>query len=330
MRATDYGPVPVSRMKSEVAAIFEALSRGRAVLISKHGRVVATIDPPEAIPREILVDYVTPGHRVLPELTASHINQGSPSAAVTASVEGSTYYVTKNNQVYGLLRSMSDGDLAVHLPSREQVAQRERRIEQFLEQNPDADAEQVASLGEELDRELGIATAAWSPGPDQQSGVGSSAEDASAQSKDASAVRSRAKNAPMAAGLAALGAGLLAAVVLPPTDTERKAAERARSSLVPLKEHAAQLSRELADEFKETAQNSVEQQRKRSDGGSERTKQDSDPSRVEAKQNAQEAIRAVKGAVRPRRAGARRPPTSSGTPKRRTQKVAQRSELVRG
>lgn len=163
MRPTDYGPVPVSRIKAESTALFDALARGRSILVSKHGRVVAAIDPPRAIPPELLVYYAIPGDRVLPELTASDINQGSPSAAVTASVEGSPRYVTKDNRVYGLLREISDDDLAAHIPSREQVSERERRIEEFLARNPDASAEQLASLGEELNRELGIAQAAAIP-----------------------------------------------------------------------------------------------------------------------------------------------------------------------
>jgi hypothetical protein len=159
----DYGPVPVSRIKAEATAIFDALARGRRVLVSKHGRVVAAIDPPRAVPPELLVDYVTPGEPVLDELTAQVINQGSPSAAVTASVEGSPHYVTKDSRVYGLLRGITEDDLAVQLPTREQVSERGRRVQEFLHGHPDADAEQVAALVEVVNRELGIPQADSTP-----------------------------------------------------------------------------------------------------------------------------------------------------------------------
>ena len=80
MRPTDYGPVPVSRIKAESGAIFDALAHGRRVLIAKHDRVVAAIDPATAVPRGLLVNYVTPGHPRLAELTATEVNQGSAVA----------------------------------------------------------------------------------------------------------------------------------------------------------------------------------------------------------------------------------------------------------
>ena len=156
MRTTDYGPVPVSRIKSESAALFDALASGRRVLVSKHSRVVAAIDPPEAIPVELLVGYALPGDRVLVELSASEINQGSPSAAVTASMQGSPSYVTKDGRVYGLLREISESELAAQLPTQELVAERERRLDEFLERYPGADAEQLAAFSEKLDMQLDI------------------------------------------------------------------------------------------------------------------------------------------------------------------------------
>lgn len=156
MSPTDYGPVPVSRLKAESGAIFHALAQGRRVLIAKHDRVVALIDPPAAIPRDLLVDYVTPGGRQLAELTASAINQGSPSRAVAQASEAPCY-VTKDNQVYGLLRGVTSDDLAAALPSPERIAERERRIEQFLAENPEPSADELATLSEKLNAQLGIA-----------------------------------------------------------------------------------------------------------------------------------------------------------------------------
>ena len=155
MRPTDYGPVPVSRIKAESGAIFDALAHGRRVLIAKHDRVVAAIDPATAVPRGLLVDYVTPGHPRLAELTATEVNQGSPSRAVAAA-SNAPVYVTKDNQVYGLLREITADDLAEALPSSTKIAEREQRIEDYLAVNPDADAEELATVGEALNAELGI------------------------------------------------------------------------------------------------------------------------------------------------------------------------------
>jgi antitoxin (DNA-binding transcriptional repressor) of toxin-antitoxin stability system len=155
MSPTDYGPVPVSRVKAESGAIFDALAHGRRVLIAKHDRVVAAIDPATAVPRDLLVDYATPGHTRLAELTATEINQGSPSRAVAAA-STTPAYVTKDNRVYGLLRQITADDLAAALPSPALIAERERRIEKFLADHPEAGAEELASVGERLNAELGI------------------------------------------------------------------------------------------------------------------------------------------------------------------------------
>ena len=156
MSQTDYGPVPVSRFKPESTEIFDALATGRRVLVSKHGRVVAVIDPPHAVPQEFLAAYAVPGDRVFAELTASDINQGSPSSAVAEAVGGSPSFVTKDREVYGLLREITDDDLAGQLPTKEQIYERARRTDEFLAENPDAGAEELAFLGEKLNRDLGI------------------------------------------------------------------------------------------------------------------------------------------------------------------------------
>lgn len=152
--SSDYGPVPVSRMKPESTRIFDALAGGRRVLISKNGQVAAVIDPPALVPRELLIDYAIPVELGLPELTATDINQGSPSSAVTAAVEGSPYLVTRDHEVYGFLRGITDDDVIASVPTSEEDAEYERQIEEFLAQHPAADAAEVAAFSEQLEQEL--------------------------------------------------------------------------------------------------------------------------------------------------------------------------------
>ncbi|MGH9123651.1 MAG: hypothetical protein ACRDZ8_02855 [Acidimicrobiales bacterium] len=154
----------MSRLKAESGAIFDALAHQRRVLIAKHGHIVAAIDPSKAVPSELIVDYATPGQPVLHELRATDINQSSPSAAVNAAVGGSPHYVTKDNQVYGLLREITDDELARSYPSDTAIVWQESEIEHYLASHPDANAEDLASLSDRLDEE--VHTAAVSAHPD--------------------------------------------------------------------------------------------------------------------------------------------------------------------
>jgi hypothetical protein len=156
MNKKPYGPVPVSRIKPEAKTIFEVLAAGRPVHISRYGQVAAVIDPPAAIPQELLADYALGDHAGLPELTATEINQGSPAAAVLAAVEEGPRYVTRKHRVHGLLRKVTDADLATPEPSDEQLAERERRLDEYLEAHPDTDISALADYGDQIDQELGI------------------------------------------------------------------------------------------------------------------------------------------------------------------------------
>ena len=136
----------VSRIKADAARIYDALEAGRRVLVARHGQVVAAIDPCCSVAPGLLVDYVVPGRRRLPELTASEINQGSPSRAVSEASAGDARYVTKDGQVYGVLRPISGEELAAEIPSTEEAAELSRRIEDYLSAHPDATAEDLVEL----------------------------------------------------------------------------------------------------------------------------------------------------------------------------------------
>jgi len=156
MSKKPYGPVPASRIKPEAKAIFEALEAGRPVHISRYGQVVAVIDPPTTIPRQLLAEYALGVQVGFPELTATEINQGAPASAILAVAEQGPQYVTRKHRVRGLLRQVTDSDLATFEPSDEQLAERERRLAEYLETHPDTDIAALASYGDQVDEELGI------------------------------------------------------------------------------------------------------------------------------------------------------------------------------
>jgi hypothetical protein len=54
------------------------------------------------------------------------------------------------------MRPVTESELAARLPTPEQVAEGERRTEEFLAAHPDTDAKTLAAFGDKLDDELGI------------------------------------------------------------------------------------------------------------------------------------------------------------------------------
>lgn len=156
MNKKPYGPVPVSRIKPEGKTIFEALAAGRPVHISRYGQVVAVIDPPATIPQELLAEYALGDQIGLPELTATEINQGAPASAIFAVAAQGPRYVTRERRVRGLLRRATKSDLVTSEPSDEQLAERERRLAEYLETHPDTDISALADYGDQVDQELGI------------------------------------------------------------------------------------------------------------------------------------------------------------------------------
>jgi len=129
--------------------------------------------------------------------------------------------------------------------------------------------------------------------------AGDSAASATGQAKAApAALRQRTESNPMAAGLVALGAGFLAATLLPPSESERKAATKVQTGLEPLKNQATTVGRSIAGELQQSAQGSVEQLKARAQEAVEQVKQDAQSSTAEVKGQAQEATTSVKRKAR--------------------------------
>ncbi len=149
MNSTDYGPVPVSRLKSERVNVLSALEGGRSVLLSRHGRVVALLKPLEPHHDGLVRSLFTTGRQSVPVLTMTQIESGSPSAAVRRAEEGSDTLVAdlKRNRVYGVLTAKPEP------LSDDEASARADRIAQFLADDPEATADDLADFSEELDAE---------------------------------------------------------------------------------------------------------------------------------------------------------------------------------
>ncbi len=142
----------------------------------------------------------------------------------------------------------------------------------------------------------------------------------------------RTERNPMAAGLVALGAGFLAAALLPPTQREREAAQRLRREMEPLTRQASAVGREMVNELQPVAEGSVEQLKERATDAVEQVKQETqgsvrqvkdeaDEASTNVKQRATSASRRVKGtatgessaSAKPRRSPRRAPIRASTT-----------------
>jgi gas vesicle protein len=68
----------------------------------------------------------------------------------------------------------------------------------------------------------------------------------------------KAQGNPIAAGLIAFGAGLLVSALIPPSDTEREAAQAVKEAAQPLTEELGHAAQEMAEHLKEPAQDAVQ------------------------------------------------------------------------
>ncbi|HEV2767568.1 MAG TPA: DUF3618 domain-containing protein [Acidimicrobiales bacterium] len=160
--------------------------------------------------------------------------------------------------------------------------------------------------------------------------AGEAAGTVSEQAKAApTALRERAEGNPMAAGLVALGAGLLVANLLPPTDRERQAAERLRSQLEPLKQQASEIGKDVAGELQQSAQVRAEQVKERANDAVQQVKEEAQDrsqevkdqtksAATQVKQQGRRASRQVKQTAKqgdsPRSSRTRRPARAKGQP----------------
>lgn len=93
-------------------------------------------------------------------------------------------------------------------------------------------------------------------------------------------VRRRTRGNPLAAGLVAMGAGLLVGSLFPGTGAERQAARRIQPAVGQAVSEAAEKGRDMAEEVKDSARQSTE-----------RVKREATEASAEAKEQAQESVR---------------------------------------
>lgn len=125
--------------------------------------------------------------------------------------------------------------------------------------------------------------------------AGTAATSVSDQTRTAApALRERTERNPVAVGLVALGAGFLAATLLPPTEREREAAQRLRHELEPLKRQASAVGQEIVGELRPMAEGSVEQLKERATNAAEQVKQEAQSSARHVQDQAEDAGTSVK------------------------------------
>jgi len=108
------------------------------------------------------------------------------------------------------------------------------------------------------------------------------------------AARRRAEGNPLAAGLVALGAGMLAASLLPRGDREQQAIERLKEQLEPVRQQALQAGRTVASELGETAQLGVGAVKERATQAVEEVKDQAQTGVAEVKGTAQDSAQDLK------------------------------------
>jgi hypothetical protein len=122
---------------------------------------------------------------------------------------------------------------------------------------------------------------------EQASNVAESARTAPQQ------IAQQARGNPVAAGLVAFGGGLLLASLLPPTETEQKAAAKLREESQPLQDELVQAGRQVADEVQTSARESAEQVKQRASEAADVVKQDARSSAQTVKDTAKDEAAAT-------------------------------------
>ena len=109
------------------------------------------------------------------------------------------------------------------------------------------------------------------------------------------AVRQQAEGNPVAAGLLAFAGGFFAAALLPPTERERQAVQKAKEALQPVAESAGEVGKSVAGELQSTAKASLEVVKETATDAVEEVKGRAQASAEQVKQEASGATEKVAG-----------------------------------
>lgn len=156
--------LPVSALKKEAGRVFDALTEGCTVYVSKYGEVVAAFRPD--VPGDLVAAYALP-QLATNELTARDMQRGVPTAAVNDAAGGLPSLVTRDHKVYGVLvPAVSPAAPAAQDIDLQAAEANAERMNTFLRANPDASIDEIARYRDELDAGAGgtnVAAAAAAP-----------------------------------------------------------------------------------------------------------------------------------------------------------------------
>lgn len=145
MTTSDYGPVPMAQFKDRSGEVYAALDEGRRVLLSRHGRVIASIDPATVAQHApLLASYALHGSSIA-ELSPKTIGQGSPARVLRSVQEGATALVTRDSKVYGVISMFPIVQMTFSDAERE-----EQQLAAFEREHPGAGPEEFARFSESL------------------------------------------------------------------------------------------------------------------------------------------------------------------------------------
>lgn len=111
-----------------------------------------------------------------------------------------------------------------------------------------------------------------------------------------SAVKRRTRGNPLAAGLIAFGAGLLAASLLPASQPEQQAAQKLKEQAQPLVDELTEVAKEAAGNLKEPAEQAVEEIRSTATEAAQTVKDETTSGAQDLKDQAQQSKDAVQSA----------------------------------
>jgi hypothetical protein len=101
------------------------------------------------------------------------------------------------------------------------------------------------------------------------------------------AAKQKAQGNPLAAGVIAFGLGMLVSSLIPAAEKERQAVSRLQENLVPVKEKASEVAREVAENLKEPAQEAAQSVKAAATEGAQNVKQEGAAAAAEIKDQAQ-------------------------------------------
>ncbi|TKV61022.1 DUF3618 domain-containing protein [Nakamurella flava] len=111
-----------------------------------------------------------------------------------------------------------------------------------------------------------------------------------------SAIKRRTRGNPVAAGLIAFGAGLLAASLLPASEPEQQAAQKLKEQAQPVVDELTEVAKEAAGHLKEPAQQAVEEVKSTATDAAQAVKDETASGAEDLKEQAQQSKSAVQSA----------------------------------